>query len=318
MTFLDKEIFKINRLAVHQFDRIGIVGKNGAGKSTLLKLLSGMMQPAKGEVSSYVVPGYFEQVEQPTDEEVDHAYLGKLRVPNHLGNLSGGEQTRKKLAHLFSNYYEALLIDEPTTHLDKEGIAYLLEELRYYYGALIMISHDRTVLNELTSTIWEIEQGKITVYSGNYDDYLEQKELERELQNQAYEQFISEKSRLQKAKDEKLQKANRISQAGNMSKREKRAKANRMFETKSKGTSQKSIQKAAKAIEQRMERLKEIEPVKEETPIVFPLSKLLQLHHYFPIMAEEFTMQISGNILLDDVRFQFPLRKKNSRYWQKW
>src|SRR5699024_11017868 len=125
------------------------------------------------------------------------------------------------------------------------------------------------------------------------------------------------KSRLQKAKDEKLQKANRISQAGNMSKREKRAKANRMFETKSKGTSQKSIQKAAKAIEQRMERLKEIEPVKEETPIVFPLSKLLQLHHYFPIMAEEFTMQISGNILLDDVRFQFPLRKKNSRYWQK-
>jgi len=310
VTFLDKEIFKINRLAVHQFDRIGIVGKNGAGKSTLLKLLSGMMQPAKGEVSSYVVPGYFEQVEQPTDEEVDHAYLGKLRVPNHLGNLSGGEQTRKKLAHLFSNYYEALLIDEPTTHLDKEGIAYLLEELRYYYGALIMISHDRTVLNELTSTIWEIEQGKITVYSGNYDDYLEQKELEREQQNQAYEQFISEKNRIQKAIDEKLQKANRISQAGNMSKREKRAKANRMFETKSKGTSQKSIQKAAKAIEQRMERLKEIEPVKEETPMVFPLSKSLQLHHHFPIMAEEFTMQISENILLDEVSFQFPLGKK--------
>src|SRR5690625_6822981 len=107
-----------------------------------------------------------------------------------------------------------------------------------------------------------------------------------------------------------MQQAKKIAQEGRMSKREKRAKANRMFETKSKGTSQKSIQKAAKAIEQRMERLKEIEPVKEETPMVFPLSKSLQLHHHFPIMAEEFTMQISENILLDEVRFQFPLGKK--------
>src|SRR5690625_4971490 len=206
VTFLDKEILKIDRLAVHQFDRIGIVGKNGAGKSTLLNLIVGMIQPTKGKVNAHVGCGYFEQVEPPQETEADPALLGKLNVPGDEEQLSGGEQTRKKLAQLFTDYYEALLIDEPTTHLDQDGISFLLDELRYYNGALIIISHDRTVLNELVSTIWEIEDGKVCVYSGNYDEYMAQKELKLEQQNQAYEQFIKEKSRLEKAAQEKIQK----------------------------------------------------------------------------------------------------------------
>src|SRR5690625_1900576 len=197
VTFLDKKILKIDRLAVHQLDRIGIVGKNGAGKSTLLKLLAGMVQPTKGKVNTHVGCGYFEQVEPPQETEADPALLGKLNIPSENEQLSGGEQTRKKLAQLFTNYYEALLIDEPTTHLDQDGISFLLDKLRYYYGALIIISHDRTVLNELVTAIWEVNDGKIRIYSGNYDEYLEQKQLEREQQNQSFVQFIKEKSRLE-------------------------------------------------------------------------------------------------------------------------
>ncbi|CAH0291808.1 putative ABC transporter ATP-binding protein YheS [Peribacillus sp. Bi134] len=92
VTYLDKEILKIDRLAVHQFDRIGIVGKNGTGKSTLLKLLAGEIQPTSGKVKGYVDRGYFEQVEAPVVAEADPALLGKLAVPRNSASLSGGEK----------------------------------------------------------------------------------------------------------------------------------------------------------------------------------------------------------------------------------
>lgn len=310
VNYLDKEVLKIERLAVHQFDRIGIVGKNGAGKSTLLKLLAGVTKPTRGKVHQYVNPGYFEQLEVPKTMEADPTLLGKLSVPKDSGYLSGGEQTRLKLAQLFTHYYEALLIDEPTTHLDQDGISFLQEELRYYYGALVLISHDRAVLDELVTTIWEIEEGKVRVFTGNYSDYIAQKKLEREQQTQAHEQFLKEKSRLEKAADEKMKKAEKVAQAGRLSKREANAKPNKTFMTKSKGTSQKAMQRAAKAIEQRMGKLEEVEAVKEERPIVFHQSKHVELHNKFPIMADRFTLEIGKNRLLDEVSFQFPLSKK--------
>lgn len=310
VTYLDKEILKIDHLAVHQFDCIGIVGKNGAGKSTLLKLLAGAIHPASGKMKQHVDAGYFEQVEAPTSREADPSLLGKLNIPQYAEGLSGGEQTRLKLAQLFTHYYEALLLDEPTTHLDQAGISFLLDELRYYYGTLLLISHDRLILDELVTTIWEVEDGKVKVYAGNYSDYTAQKQLEREQQNQAHEQFIKEKSRLEKAAQEKMQKAEKVAQAGHMSKKEAKAKANRMFETKSKGTSQKALQRAAKAIEHRKEKLQEVEAVKEDRPIVFRQSKALELHNKFPIMADKLTLRVEEKVLLDEVSFQLPLGKK--------
>ncbi|MFD1849845.1 Msr family ABC-F type ribosomal protection protein [Oceanobacillus bengalensis] len=310
MSYLDKEILKVERLAVHQFDRIGIVGKNGVGKSTLLKLLAGKIQPTRGLVKRHVGFGLLEQLEDPSQKEADRALVGKLAVPQDSDVLSGGEQTRLKLAQLFTDYYEALLIDEPTTHLDQEGISFLLDELKFYYGALVLISHDRAVLDELVTTIWEIRDGEVHVYSGNYSDYTAQKQLEREQQIHAHEQFVKEKSRLERAAHEKMKKAEKIAQAGRMSKREANAMPNKSFMTKSKGTSQKAAQRAAKAIEHRMEKLEEVEAVQEDRKIVFRQSKHLELHNKFPIMADRFTLQVKDKVLLDEVSFQLPLGKK--------
>ncbi|GGJ49948.1 ATP-binding cassette domain-containing protein [Virgibacillus salexigens] len=197
LSFLDRLVLHVLRLAVHQFDRIGIVGKNGAGKSSLLKLMNGQIKPEKGHVKSYIKFAYFDQVTAPDESEIDYDLKGKLYIPEtKMENFSGGEQTRMKLAQIFSNYYEGLLVDEPTTHLDTEGIQFFMKELTHYYSALVFVSHDRYVLDQLVTKIWEIENGTVTEYTGNYSDYVDQKKLEKQHQQEQHETYVKEKIRL--------------------------------------------------------------------------------------------------------------------------
>lgn len=309
LSFLDRVVLNIPRLAVHQFDRIGIVGKNGVGKSTLLKLMDGQIVPEKGQVRRFIDFAYFDQQAIPGKKEVNYELKGKLSIPEtEIENFSGGEQTRLKLAQLFSNYHEGLLIDEPTTHLDAEGIQFFIEELSYYYGALIIVSHDRYVLDKLVTKIWEVEDGTVTEYTGNYSEYVAQIELQKRQQQEQHDKYVKEKSRLMKAAEEKMKKAEKITQAnGRMSKKETKAKANRMFMTKSKDTSQKAVQRAAKAIEQRVEQLELVEAPKEEQIIRFHQTSALQLHNKFPIMADRLTLKAGEKTLLEEASFQFPL-----------
>src|SRR5690606_4576356 len=215
-----------------------------------------------------------------------------------------------KLAQLFSTYHEGLLIDEPTTHLDQEAIKFFIEELRYYYGALVLVSHDRYVLDQLVTKIWEVENGKVTEYTGNYSDYAAQKELQKKQQLEMHEKYMKEKSRLMKAAEEKMKKADKITQANRqMSKREVKDIPNKTFMTKSKGTSQKSVQRAAKAIEQRVEQLEAVDAPKNEQLIRFHQSDALTLHNKFPIMADRLSLKVGDKLLLEEASFQFPLGK---------
>ncbi|MHA6252502.1 Msr family ABC-F type ribosomal protection protein [Oceanobacillus sp. CAU 1775] len=308
--FLDKEIINIDHLAVHQFDRIGIVGKNGAGKSTLLRLLSGEIEPNSGKINRYTKPGIFKQMENPTEKNADGMLLSKLGISSIGENASGGEQTKLKLAELFSTYYEALLIDEPTTHLDQDGISFIIEQLKHYYGALLLISHDRNLLDELVDTIWEVSDLEVKIYSGNYTAYEAQKKLEIRQQKEAHENYIREKERLEKAVEEKLQKASSMLGNDNKSKQKAKEKPSRLGKSKSKGTSQKGIYRAAKSIEQRIDNLEDVAAIKVENEIVFHQSKALALHNKFPIMAENLSLSVGNKLLLDHVNFQFPLGKK--------
>src|SRR5699024_2901284 len=132
VSFMDRVVLDIPRLAIHQFDRIGIGGRIGAGKSTLMKISSGKISPDKGVMKRMACFSYFDQLASVDNKDADYALMGKLSIPKTaIQNFRGGELTRLKLARLFSNYHERLLIDEPTTHLDKEGRQFLLDELTY-------------------------------------------------------------------------------------------------------------------------------------------------------------------------------------------
>lgn len=184
-------------------DKIGILGPNGCGKSTLLKILLGHMTPDEGEVKhgTKLIISYFDQHRAQLDPEKtvqDNVYDGgdtivfnerSIHILTYLQNflfspqrarmkvkvLSGGERNRLLLAKLFTKPANVLVLDEPTNDLDVETLELLEELLLEYSGTVLLVSHDRTFLNNIaTSTIVFEGHGKLQEYVGGYDDWLRQ------------------------------------------------------------------------------------------------------------------------------------------------
>ena len=120
---------------------------------------------------------------------------------------------------------KGMLLDEPTTHLDRKSMDRLIEELRYYYGTLIFVSHDRYFLDELATKIWEVKDGEIREFPGNYSAYLTQRELEKKTQLREAESIMKEKndwknrSKKRKKQAEKLEKVSSKKKKSNKSDR---------------------------------------------------------------------------------------------------
>ncbi len=197
---LERPILDNQTLEVRKGDRIGIVGGNGQGKTTLLKIINEEMKLDSGkiDVSPGTVIGYFHQdhatldfelnpVEQIQKLRPDYQYgdiraaLGRFQfssdqVGTKLKQLSGGERARVALLKLLLEDNNLLLMDEPTNHLDMESKETLEEALIGYEGSLITVSHDRWFLDQVVNRIWEIQDGNIKVYYGNYTDYIRAKQ----------------------------------------------------------------------------------------------------------------------------------------------
>lgn len=312
-SYFSKDILNIKDLKVYENERIGIVGKNGEGKSTLLKLITGEVKPDDGEIETKIDFQYYAQMKHELASDyasIDAEYLSRLDVPEHESHhFSGGEQTRVRLAEFFSNYHFGMIMDEPTTHLDKEGIQFLVDQLKYYYGTLLVVSHDRYFLDEIVDTIWEVRDGEVHVYKGNYSDFQQQKEQERLEQEKAYENFIKEKNRLEQAAQEKQAQADKMGQV--TAKQKNRAvNPGRLDSSKQKDTVQKAAHKSAKAIEKRVEQLEVVAPVATDQEIHFPEPKTLEMHNPYPIMGHKVTIQKGNRLLLDQIDFQFPAGKR--------
>ncbi len=187
-------------------DRIGLLGPNGVGKSTLLRLLLGKEEPDSGtiKIGTKLQVAYFDQYREQLDDEktaIDNvaegsdtieingrqthiiSYLGKflfspVRARSTVKMLSGGERNRLLLAKIFSKPANVLVLDEPTNDLDIETLEILENLLLDYQGTLLLVSHDRTFMNNVvTSTLAFEGDGVVREYVGGYDDWLKQRDI---------------------------------------------------------------------------------------------------------------------------------------------
>jgi ATP-binding cassette subfamily F protein 3 len=186
---------------IERGDRVALVGVNGAGKSTLIKMLAGVEPVTAGEyrIGHNVQPDYFAQDQYkeldpqaqlldeisaaaPLTPQVElRSLLGCFLFSNEdvfkrVGVLSGGERNRFALARLLMKPSNFLLLDEPTNHLDMRAKDVLLGALEKYIGTVVFVSHDRYFIDRLATRVFEIADGRVNVYPGNYEDYLWRKE----------------------------------------------------------------------------------------------------------------------------------------------
>jgi ATP-binding cassette subfamily F protein 3 len=197
----EKKVFRDVSFMIERGDRIALVGINGAGKSTLIKLLAGSEPLTSGEfrLGHNVDPDYFAQ-DQYKELNPDARILDDLGdlspsstqtelrgllgcflfseddVFKKLGVLSGGERGRYALLRLLLHPANFLLLDEPTNHLDLRAKDVLLGALMEYTGTVVFVSHDRYFIDNLATRVFEIGDGKVEIYPGNYEDYLWRKQ----------------------------------------------------------------------------------------------------------------------------------------------
>lgn len=190
-------------LTLRRGEKVAIIGPNGCGKSTLLKTILQELPPLKGEarIGNRVKIGYFSQSYERLDEnqtimenflteygltdEQTRRLLGSMMFHGEdvfkvIGTLSGGQKARLVLLKLVLDGANCLLLDEPTNHLDiaaKEAVEAALET---FDGTVLLVSHDRYLVNEVAGRIWAVENGHVTDYKGNYDFYLEERNKERD------------------------------------------------------------------------------------------------------------------------------------------
>ncbi len=199
-SFGEKVLFDEVTLGVNKGDKIGVIGVNGTGKSTFLKIIAGMEEADAGQVvkgkgvTVTYLPQNTEFLENDTilqfvlrgkkdsSEAQAKTILNKLGITNldaDVQTLSGGQKKRVALAKTLVEPTEVLILDEPTNHLDNEMVIWLEEYIQKFKGELLMVTHDRYFLDNVTNGIVEIDRGALYRYDTNYSGFLERK-VERE------------------------------------------------------------------------------------------------------------------------------------------
>src|SRR5699024_7779348 len=278
----DRLLMDIDHLNVHQNDRIGLVGRNGCGKTTLLQIMAGELVSDEGDVNRHA----------------DIEMLPQLKRTDTTK--SGGEITQEYIQQALNSHATLLLVDEPTTNLDTKHIEWVEKKLGEWQGALVIVSHDRALLDALCSVIWELKDGKLSEYKGNYSDYAEQKEIEYQQQKFALEKYQKEKKQLEEAIRQKEEQAQRATKKPkNLSSSEARIKgAKPYFANK-----QKKLRKTKTAIETRLANMEQAEKPYELPPVKMGLPYGGTSKNQIILRAEDISGKVGQRVLWEKTHF---------------
>ena len=224
-SFDGNTLFNNINFEIKRGERVALIGNNGTGKTTILKLINGIIQPDSGSIylGAKVAIGYYDQEHHVLDpdktlfQEIQDAYpdLNNTQIRNTLAaflftdddvfkyirDLSGGERGRVSLAKLMLSNANLLILDEPTNHLDIVSKEILENALNSYTGTVLYVSHDRYFINATATRIIELTNQSIVNYIGNYDYYLEKKDI---LTAKAFPDTNTDISSSEKVKDSKI------------------------------------------------------------------------------------------------------------------
>ena len=200
-SFGDKQLFSDVSFEIKKGEKVALIGNNGTGKTTILKIINHIIDADAGQVKlgANVEIGYYDQehnvlhMDKTVFEEIGDAYPGMTNtqirnmlacflftgddVFKNIGDLSGGERGRVSLAKLMLSNANFLILDEPTNHLDIMSKEILESALNRYTGTVLYVSHDRYFINKTASRIIELSANTVTNYIGNYDYYLEKRDI---------------------------------------------------------------------------------------------------------------------------------------------
>lgn len=278
----DRLLLNIKELKIYRKDKIGVVGRNGSGKTSLLQIMAKEISPDEGDLNQYASLGLVPQLKRTNTTQ------------------SGGEVTQEYIQRALSNQTGLLLLDEPTTNLDTNHIEWVERSLKAWQGAIVVISHDRALLDAVCSTIWEVKDTKLTEYKGNYSAYAKQKEFERQQEQLAFEKYETERKKIEKAIQQKEEQAQRATKKPTkVSNSEYRQKGAKTYYA----NQQKKLQKTASAMGTRLENLEKVNKTKEMPPIKMDLPDEDTFKNRIILRAEEIDGTIGNCVLWSKASF---------------
>ncbi|MBM7644556.1 pleuromutilin/lincosamide/streptogramin A transport system ATP-binding/permease protein [Scopulibacillus daqui] len=277
----DRKLFGFEQLRIQDRERIGLVGRNGSGKTTLLNILAGQSEADEGTIMTSATRYLLPQLKE----------AGTVR--------SGGEITKRYIDKALAAKPDILFADEPSTNLDAESIERLEGQFKRFQGAIVLVSHDRYLLDQLCTKIWEIEDGHVREFTGHYTQYLEQKELLRQQEREKYEQYTAKKKQLEQAAQLKEQKAKKMTKAPS---KHMGTSESRLYKMKY-AKKQKMMHQNIKALKTRIDKLEKVEKPRELPPIKMDLPDGSEIQGRRIIQVKDFTMKINEKVLWREASF---------------